>query len=156
MTLDAAWSILDVLCNSRTVSGFQEMFFLFAVALAAILSDGSTVELAAGNLRRNNIVCSVTILTHGTLVASSSNDRLMERMFRNIFGMARLTLDRLDPFFMRKVVRIESCMAGGTGEFFMGRSSKVLVVHEKGNSLPFFLHSEGIVRVTRETLIIGL
>lgn len=120
MTLDATRSILDLLLRRNSMSGFEEVFFLFAMALTAIFRDRRTIEFSSRNLWRNNIVRAVTILTHGTLIGAAGDHCLMECMFRYILRVTRLALHRRDPYFVRKVVRIESGMAGRAIEFFVG------------------------------------
>lgn len=84
----------------------------------------------------------MTILTHGALVVPRCDHRLMECMFRNIFRVTSLALHRDDPFFMRKIVGIETGMAGGTAEFFVRRCSKVFIIHEERYGLTVLLHGE--------------
>jgi hypothetical protein len=138
------------------MGGHDKMLFLFLMTGSAIIHDRCFVELAAGDIRRNNIVLTVTILAHCAFVGAAGNNRFMERVLGDILGMTGLTLDRSDILFMRDIVRIESGMAGGAGKFLVRRGGKMFIVDKKGNGLSLLFHCQRIIRMTRQTFVIRL
>ena len=107
----------------------QIFFFHVAMTFTATLNDVRRIKFCSGNFWRLDIVLAVAFLAHPVRISPAFWQKgIMKRMFRRNIFVARLTFNRRDLFFMRNVVRVESCVTRYTDKCLVRGMSKHLVV----------------------------
>jgi hypothetical protein len=125
--------------KSPPVRGLKVTVLDVPMALAARSRHLRLMEFGIGQLRRDDVVRAVTILTGDIWFMVSGNGRSklrMKRVLERDIVMARQTIDGLDFRFVWKIFEFKAGMAGNADEFLMGGLIEYGFVDKKRNLFP--------------------
>ena len=116
-------------------------------------------EFCSGILRRFHVVRAVTSFAgkiRRTVFPVRLHHLRMEGMLRRRVLVALQTIDRLDLFLMRHILRIESGMACDADEFLVRGFGKHCLLHADGNLFAVLFHRERFITMAGEAIFFGL